>query len=76
MGVPIKLRLFHFGQFTHLVGAIPPWLPQTLGDRSKVKCSLGVPMKLGLFYFVRFPDFGRGKPPMVALVVGRPEGLW
>jgi hypothetical protein len=30
---------FHFGQFTDPVGAIPPWLPQTLGDRSKVKCS-------------------------------------
>jgi hypothetical protein len=33
------LGAFHFGPLTHLVGAIPPWLPQTLGDRSQVKCS-------------------------------------
>jgi hypothetical protein len=32
---------FHFCQLTHLVGAIPPWLCRTLGDRSKVKCSQG-----------------------------------
>jgi hypothetical protein len=30
---------FHFSPWTHPVGAIPPWLPQTLGDRSKVKYS-------------------------------------
>jgi hypothetical protein len=35
-----KVGAFHVGLLTHPVGAIPPWLPRTLGDRSKVKYSL------------------------------------
>jgi hypothetical protein len=34
-----KLGVFHFSLLTHPVGAIPPWLPRNLGDRSKMKCS-------------------------------------
>ena len=30
---------FPFSLLADPVGAIPPWLPRTLGDRSKVKCS-------------------------------------
>ena len=48
---------YHFGQFTHPVGEIPPWLPRTLGDRSKVKCSPDVLVSDRLLQ-ASIPDLG------------------
>jgi hypothetical protein len=58
-----NLGAFHFGPLTHPVGAIPPWLPRTLGDRSKVKCSRSFSDER-----ILFPFQGKVPTPFVQIV--------